>query len=161
MPLWNTDCPVQNHHLYAPLQICFLSIRRHEEYYVADNRGENQPPRAILEEPVQRRYAWVISGHLFHMLESASLTLGSGTPQQRASFARCSSQTPHVTSPQSRHLPTRDLRVSWHQQNTTGLRENFDPRACWRNAIIAARVLSQFGNHKGASNHKDKPIGQL
>jgi hypothetical protein len=57
---------------------------------------------------------WVISSHLFRMLESASLTLSSGTPQQRASFARCSSQTPHVASLQRRHLPTRDLRASQH-----------------------------------------------
>ena len=40
----------------------------------------------------------------------------------------------------------------------TGLRENFDPRARWRNAISAAGVLSRFGNHNGANNHKDKPV---
>ena len=57
----------------------------------------------------------------------------SGTPQRRASFVRCSSQTPHVTSPQSRHLPTRGLRASQHRRNTTSLRENFDPRVRWRN----------------------------
>jgi hypothetical protein len=45
-----------------------------------------------------------------------------------------------------------------HRQKTTGLREDFDPRARWRNAIGAARVLSQFGNHKGANTHKDKPV---
>jgi hypothetical protein len=42
--------------------------------------------------------------------------------------------------------------------NLSGLRENFDPRAPWRNAISAARVLSRFGNHKGANNHKDKSV---
>ena len=85
-------------------------------------------------------------------------TLAAGTPQRRASFVPCSSQTPHVASPQSRHLPTRGLRASQHRQNTTGLRENFDPRARWRKAISAARVLSRFGNHKGANKHKDKSV---
>jgi hypothetical protein len=42
--------------------------------------------------------------------------------------------------------------------NLSGLRENFDPRARWRNAISAARVLSRFGNHKSANNHKDKSV---
>ncbi len=84
--------------------------------------------------------------------------LDSGLPQQRASFVRCSSQTPHVASPQSRHLPTRGLRASQHRQNTTGLSENLDPRARWRNVISAARVLSRFENHEGANNHKDKPV---
>jgi len=42
--------------------------------------------------------------------------------------------------------------------NLSGLRENIDPRARWRNAISAARVLSRFGNHKGANNHKDKSV---
>jgi len=31
-------------------------------------------------------------------------------------------------------------------------------RARWRNAISAARVLTRFGNHKGANNHKDKSV---
>jgi hypothetical protein len=82
----------------------------------------------------------------------------SGTPQQRASLVRCSSQTPHVASLQSRHLPTRGLRVSQPRQNTIGLSENFDPRARWRNAISAAWVLSRFGNRKGANKHKDKSV---
>ncbi len=33
-----------------------------------------------------------------------------------------------------------------------------NPRARWRNAIGAARVLSRFGNRKGANNHKDRPV---
>jgi hypothetical protein len=90
--------------------------------------------------------------------QSGHGTLAAGTPQQRASFVRCSSQTPHVASPQSRHLPSRGLRASQHRRNTTGLRENFDPRARWRNAVSAARVLSRFGNHNGANKHKDKPV---
>jgi hypothetical protein len=95
--------------------------------------------------------------HIFCMLESASLTLGSGTPPQRVSFVpcQCSIQTSRVASPHSRHLPTRGLRASQHRQNTIGLSENFDPRARWRNAISAAGVLSRFGNHNGANNHKD------
>jgi calcium/calmodulin-dependent protein kinase I len=44
------------------------------------------------------------------------------------------------------------------EHDLSGLRENFDPRARWRNAISAARVLSRFGNHKGANNHKDKSV---
>jgi hypothetical protein len=47
-----------------------------------------------------------------------------------------------------------------HRQNPTGLRENFDTRARWRNAIGAARVLSRFGNHKGA-NKQGQASGQL
>jgi len=44
------------------------------------------------------------------------------------------------------------------EHDLSGLRENFDSRARWRNAISAARVLSRFGNHKGANNHKDKSV---
>jgi calcium/calmodulin-dependent protein kinase I len=45
------------------------------------------------------------------------------------------------------------------EHDLSGLRENFDPRARWCNAIrAAARVLSRFGNHKGANNHKDKSV---
>src|SRR6266851_2000458 len=44
------------------------------------------------------------------------------------------------------------------EHDLSGLRENFDLRACWRNTISAAPVLSQFANHKGANNHKDKPV---
>ena len=44
------------------------------------------------------------------------------------------------------------------EHDLSSLRENFDPRARWRNAISAARVLSRFGNHKGANNHKDKSV---
>jgi len=34
------------------------------------------------------------------------------------------------------------------------LRENFDPRARWRNAIGAARALSRFAEINGANNNK-------
>jgi len=33
-----------------------------------------------------------------------------------------------------------------------------DLRARWRNTTNAVPVLSQFANHKGANNHKDKPV---
>ena len=36
----------------------------------------------------------------------------------------------------------------------SGLRENFDPRARWRNAIGAARAMSRFAKNNGANNHK-------
>ena len=43
------------------------------------------------------------------------------------------------------------------EHDLTGLRENFDPRARWRNAIGAARILSRFSNNKnGAGANKDK-----
>jgi calcium/calmodulin-dependent protein kinase I len=35
-----------------------------------------------------------------------------------------------------------------------GLRENFDPRAQWRNAIGAARAMSRFAKGNGANNNK-------
>ncbi|KAF8502686.1 kinase-like domain-containing protein, partial [Russula emetica] len=41
------------------------------------------------------------------------------------------------------------------EHDLSGLRENFDPRARWRNAIGAARVLSRFSNSKnGAGANK-------
>ena len=43
------------------------------------------------------------------------------------------------------------------EHDLSGLRENFDPRARWRNAIGAARILSRFSNNKnGAGANKDK-----
>jgi len=42
------------------------------------------------------------------------------------------------------------------EHDLSGLRENFDPRARWRNAIGAARVLSRFSNKNGAGANKDK-----
>jgi len=46
------------------------------------------------------------------------------------------------------------------EHDLSGLGETFDSpsRARWRNAISAARVLTRFGNHKGANNHKDKSV---
>jgi len=44
------------------------------------------------------------------------------------------------------------------EHDLSGLLENFDLCARWRNTISAARVLSRFGNHKGANNHKDKSV---
>jgi calcium/calmodulin-dependent protein kinase I len=44
------------------------------------------------------------------------------------------------------------------EHDLSGLRENFDPRACWRDAISTAQVLSRFGNHKGGNSHKDKSV---
>ena len=40
------------------------------------------------------------------------------------------------------------------EQDLCGLRENFDPRARWRNAIGVACVLSRFGKCNGANNDK-------
>jgi len=90
------------------------------------------------------------------MQESASLTLGSGTPQQRALFEPCSAQIPHVASPQSRRLPTRGLRASQRQQNTTFLvcvrtltpvRAGATPSArhgsCRGSGIIRARITTR------------------
>ncbi|KAI0280894.1 kinase-like domain-containing protein [Russula aff. rugulosa BPL654] len=43
------------------------------------------------------------------------------------------------------------------EHDLSGLRENFDPRARWRNAIGAARILSRVSNIKnGAGANKDK-----
>lgn len=43
------------------------------------------------------------------------------------------------------------------EHDLSGLRENFDPRARWRSAIGAARILSRFSNNKnGAAANKDK-----
>jgi hypothetical protein len=90
------------------------------------------------------------------MRESTSLTLGSGTPQQRASFEPCSTQILHVASPQSRRLPTRGLRASQRQQNTTSLvcvrtltpvRAGATPSArhgsCRGSGIIKARITTR------------------
>ena len=40
------------------------------------------------------------------------------------------------------------------EHDLCGLRENFDPRARWRNAIGAARVLSRLAKSNGANNNK-------
>jgi len=40
------------------------------------------------------------------------------------------------------------------EHDLCGLRENFDPRARWRNAIGAARAMSRFAKSNGANNHK-------
>jgi hypothetical protein len=71
----------------------------------------------------------------------------------------CAAHPRPLTSPHHRAgtYPLVDYELL-HRRNTTCLRENFDPRARWRNAISAARVLSRFGNHKGANKHKDKTV---
>jgi calcium/calmodulin-dependent protein kinase I len=40
------------------------------------------------------------------------------------------------------------------EHDLCGLRENFDPRARWRNAIGAARAMSRFAKGNGANNDK-------
>jgi len=40
------------------------------------------------------------------------------------------------------------------EHDLSGLRENFDPRARWRNAIGAARAMSRLAKSNGANNHK-------
>jgi calcium/calmodulin-dependent protein kinase I len=42
------------------------------------------------------------------------------------------------------------------EHDLCGLRENFDPRARWRNAIGAARAMSRFAKGNGANNNKQK-----
>jgi len=40
------------------------------------------------------------------------------------------------------------------EHDICSLRENFDPRARWRNTIGAARALSRFGKSNGANDDK-------
>jgi len=42
------------------------------------------------------------------------------------------------------------------EHDLCGLRENFDPRACWRNAIGAAWAMSHFAKGNGANNNNKK-----
>ena len=42
------------------------------------------------------------------------------------------------------------------EHDLCGLRENFDPRARWRNAIGAARAMSRFAKGNGANHNKQK-----
>ena len=42
------------------------------------------------------------------------------------------------------------------EHDLCGLRENFDPRARWRNAIGAARAMSRFVRGNGANNNNTK-----
>jgi len=42
------------------------------------------------------------------------------------------------------------------EHDLCGLRENFDPRARWRNAIGAARAMSRFAKGNGANNNDKK-----
>jgi len=42
------------------------------------------------------------------------------------------------------------------EHDLCGLRENFDPRACWRNAIRAAWAMSHFAKGNGANNNNKK-----
>ncbi|KAF8472259.1 Pkinase-domain-containing protein [Russula ochroleuca] len=56
-----------------------------------------------------------------------------------------------LTAEQALARPWLTTFASPTEHDLSGLRENFDPRARWRNAIGAARVLSRFSNKGGAA----------
>jgi serine/threonine protein kinase len=85
MTLCNADYTLQGHYLYASLRIYTLQVRRHEGNHTTNDRGEGQLSRQILEECVGRRYG---KYPFLLMCECVSLTLGSGTAQQKTSSGR-------------------------------------------------------------------------
>src|SRR5260221_6677952 len=88
------------------------------------------------------------TGPSHRMWESAYLT-----------FVPFSTPALHVTARRLKALQT--LLHAWLTSLTTpakhdlcGLHENFDPRACWRNAIGAGRALLRFAKSIGANKKK-------
>jgi hypothetical protein len=77
--------------LDAPLWIHTYQVRWHEGSHTINDWTEDQLSWQILKEHIRWRYGWCYKQSPLPSCEhlSVSLTLGSGTAQQKTSFLRC------------------------------------------------------------------------
>jgi calcium/calmodulin-dependent protein kinase I len=107
--------------------------------------------RLILEGRIRRRYG--------HMNIPATFSDNCSRTHTARDFIRAlpnPDPTRRLKTEQALAHPWLTTFTSPTEHDLSGLRENFDPRARWRNAIGAARVLSRFSNENGAGANKDK-----